>query len=80
MLRLGPAIHAIEAANAPMTRRPERMLARIGTPKPSAYVVNAWDAPEVSSRLASGTATEIASEPSRYMKNTTAAAISTDLR
>jgi hypothetical protein len=43
-------------------------------------VVNAWDAPQVSSRLASGTATEIASEPSMDMKNTIAAAIGTDLR
>ena len=41
-------------------------------PKPSAYTVKACEAPEVSSRVASGTATEIAIEPSMYITKTSA--------
>src|SRR6478609_5866410 len=80
MLRLGPAIQAIDAATAPSTSRPDRTLDRPGMPKPSAYTVKACEAPEVSSRVASGTATEIAMEPSMYITKTSAAADSTALK
>ena len=49
-------------------------------PKPSAYTVKACEAPEVSSRVASGTATEIAMEPSMYITKTSAAADRTALK
>ena len=49
-------------------------------PKPSAYTVKACEAPEVSSRVASGTATEIAIEPSMYITKTGAAADRTALK
>ena len=80
MLRLGPEIQAIAAANAPITSRPERTLDRPGIPNPSAYTANACDAPDVSSNVESGTATEIASDPSRYITKTTAAATTTAFR
>ena len=48
-------------------------------PNPSAYTVKAWDAPEVSSRVASGTATEIAIDPSMYITTTSSAAAKTAL-
>ena len=80
MLRLGPEIQAIAAANAPITSSPERTLDRPGIPNPSAYTVKACDAPDVSSSVESGTATEIASDPSRYMTKTTAAATNDGLQ
>src|SRR6476660_3214796 len=48
MLRLGPAIQAMDAATAPRTSRPDRTLDKPGMPKPSAYTVKACEAPEVS--------------------------------
>ena len=80
MLRLGPAIQAIDAATAPSTSSPDNRLDRPGIPNPSAYTVNACDAPEVSSRVASGTATEIAIEPSMYITKTSSAADRTALK
>src|SRR6476469_9557080 len=80
MLRLGPAIQAMDAATAPRTSRPDRTLESPGIPNPSAYTPNAWEAPEVSSSEASGTATEIAIEPSMYITKTSAAADSTALK
>ena len=65
---------------APSTSRPDRTFDRPGIPNPSAYTVNAWEAPEVSSSVASGTATEIAIEPSRYITKTSAAADRTALK
>ena len=69
----------MEAATAPSTSSPDRTLDRPGMPNPSAYTAKAWDAPEVSSREASGTATEIAIEPSMYITTTSNAAAKTAL-